>query len=134
MKDFIAKYITPTLISVLSVFAPIKSVLLVTGFLIMADLVSGIMAAKKKGEEITSAGIRRTLTKLLVYNLAIISGFLVQQYIVDDFLPMTKVIAGVISLVELKSILENLNIVNGQNIFKTVIEKLGSENDKKEGQ
>lgn len=133
MKDsitiFAHKYLQPTAVSILAVFAPIKAILVVTGFLILADLVSGLLAAKKRGESINSSGLRRTVTKCLVYNLAVISGFLVEHYILGDLLPISKLIAGIISLVELKSILENLNVVNGVDIFKSVIEKLGSKND-----
>lgn len=132
MKAFVTKYLEPTLISLLAVFAPIKGILLVTGFLIVADLISGVLAAKKRGESITSAGLRRSLTKIFVYNLAVISGFLVEQYMLSSIFPISKLISGLIALVELKSILENLNIVNGSDIFKTVLDKLGSINDKKQ--
>jgi phage-related holin len=126
------KYVQPTLISLLAVFTPIKAMLLVTLFLIFSDLVSGIVAAKKRGEDITSAGFRRTLTKLFVYNLAIITGFLVESYMVSGLLPISKLIAGVVSLVETKSILENLNSINGTDIFKTVLNSLESKNNQSE--
>lgn len=129
MKSLFVKHLEPMMIALLAVFAPVKAVLLVTGFLIFADLISGIMAARKRGEKISSAGLRRTLSKCLVYNLAVISGFLVETYMISDLLPISKLIAGVISLVELKSILENLNTINGTDIFKTVISSLGSKND-----
>lgn len=131
MKAFVTKYLEPTLISLLAVFSPIKGVLLVTGFLIIADLISGVFAAIKRGEKITSAGLRRTLTKIFVYNMAVISGFLVEQYMLSSIFPISKLISGLISVIELKSILENLNVVNGSDIFKTVLDKLGSVNDKK---
>jgi phage-related holin len=129
MKATIAKNAQPLLLSILAVFAPIKSILIVTGFLIITDLISGILAAKKRGETISSSGLRRTVTKMLVYNLAVISGFLVEKYMISDILAISKLIAGVISIVELKSILENLNTINGSSIFKGIIEKLGSSND-----
>lgn len=129
MKETISKYLQPLIVSTLAVFAPIKAILLVTIFLVLADLLSGIFAAKKRGEPISSAGLRRTISKFLVYNLAVISGFLVETYMISDLLPISKLIAGVISMVELKSILENLNVINGTDIFKTVLNSLGSKND-----
>lgn len=129
MKETLLKHLEAILISLLAVFAPIKGVLAVTGFLIAADLISGILAAKKRNEKINSAGLRRTLSKCLVYNLAVISGFLVETYMISELLPISKLIAGVIALVELKSILENLNTINGTDIFKTIINNLGSKND-----
>jgi phage-related holin len=124
------KFLQAMLVSLAAVLAPIKAILLVTGFLIIADLISGVLAARKRGEAISSAGLRRTITKCLVYNLAVISGFLVEQYMLSSLFPISKLIAGIISLVELKSILENLNTINGSDIFKTVLAQLGSVNDK----
>lgn len=124
------KFLQSILVSLLAVFAPIQAIILVTWFLILADLGSGVLAAKKRGEKITSAGFRRTLSKILVYNLAVISGFLVETYMMANLFPISKLIAGVVALVELKSILENLNSINGTDIFKTVLSNLGSQNEK----
>ena len=127
MKD----YVTGLLLSTLAVFAPIKALILVTGILIFSDLISGILAARKKGQKISSAGMRRTVTKVAVYNAAIMLGFLTETYMLDGFLPLSKIAAGLISVVEFKSILENLDTINGNPIFKSLIEKLGSINDNK---
>ena len=124
-------YVTGLLLSTLAVFAPIKALLLVTGILIFSDLISGILAARKKGQKISSAGMRRTITKVAVYNAAIMLGFLTETYMLDGFLPLSKIVSGLISVVEFKSILENLDVVNGNPIFKSLIEKLGSINDDK---
>lgn len=113
----------------LAVFAPIKAVIAVTGVLIMADTLTGMAAARKRGEKISSAGLRRTVTKSLVYLTAVCMGFLVEKYMIDEFMPISKIVSGVISLVELKSILENLDVINGGSLFKSVIQKLGSVND-----
>lgn len=128
MKAF-TDYLQPLLVSTLAVFAPIKSVLIVTFVLILCDMFSGILAALKRGEKISSAGLRRSVTKFLVYNMAIITGFLVEHYMLSMIFPISKLIAGLISVVELKSILENLNTVNGSDIFKSVLNQLGSKND-----
>jgi hypothetical protein len=127
MKD----YVIALLVSMFAVFAPIKAIFLVTGVLIFSDLVLGIIAARKKGQSITSAGLRRTATKIFVYNLAVALGFLVETYMLEGFIPVSKITAGLISVVELTSILENLNVINGDPIFKKIIEKLGSVNDKR---
>ena len=50
-----------------SFIIPIKSFLIFTVFVVFADTVTGIMAAKKRGEEITSKGLYRTSQKCLVY-------------------------------------------------------------------
>lgn len=125
MKD----YVVGLLLSTLAVFAPIKAIILVTGILIFSDLFTGVWAAKKKGQKIRSAGLRRSVTKIFVYHAAIMLGFLVEQYMLEGFLPVSKIAAGLISVVEMKSILENLDVINGSPIFKDLIKKLGSDND-----
>jgi hypothetical protein len=119
-------------LSALAVFAPIKALFLVTGILILSDLVTGILAARKRGQKISSAAMRRTITKVFVYQCAIGIGFLIETYMLDGFVPVSKIAAGLISLVEGKSIFENLDVINGHPIFKTLVEKLGSVNDLKE--
>lgn len=125
----VQKYVQPTLISLLAVLAPIKAILLVAGFLIVADLLTGILAAKKRGESINSAGLRRTITKIFVYQLAIITGFLIEKYMLSDFLPISKIAASIVGTVEGLSIYENLNTIEGTNVFKKIVNLLGSQND-----
>lgn len=129
-KEINVKLLEALLATLLAVFAPIKAVIVITGVLIMADTLSGILAARKRGESISSAGLRRTITKSLVYLSAVCLGFLVEHYMIADFMPISKIISGAIALVELKSILENLDTINGKSIFKDMIQKLGSDNDK----
>lgn len=123
------KFLEALLLSVLAVFAPIKAVIIITGLLIMVDTLTGILAARKRGERISSAGLRRTVTKSLVYLTAVCMGFLVETFMIDGIIAISKIVAGIISCVELKSILENLDVINGQPMFKKLIAKLGSVND-----
>lgn len=113
----------------IAALAPIHALMISVGFLILADLITGIWAAIKRKEKIKSSTMRRVISKICVYNVAVISGFLVEQYMLDSFLPISKIVASVIGLVELKSILENGNDILGTPIFKTILSKLGSDND-----
>lgn len=123
------KHLSPLFLSLVAVFAPVKALIIIAGVLIFADLITGILAAKKKGQSINSAGLRRTATKVFVYEAAIMLGYLVEHYMIADFFPVSKVAAGLIAVVEFKSILENLDVINGNPVFKSLIEKLGSVND-----
>lgn len=127
MKDY--SFSTGLFLSTVAIFAPVKALILITLILILVDLVTGVLAAKKRGETIKSAGLRRTVTKLLVYQTAIMLGFLVEKYMVGGFIPISNIAAGLISIVEFKSCLENLNTINGNPVFKSLIDKLGSTND-----
>jgi phage-related holin len=122
------KAIQISLISLIAVFAPIKATILVTIFLICADLISGVAAAKKRGEKITSAGIQRSVVKFFVYNMAILTGFLLETYMISSLFPIVKIISSVIGITEGLSVFENLNVVSGNNIFKRVLDLLGSKN------
>lgn len=123
------KWTHALLLNILAILAPIQPVMITTGVLIFADLILGIWAAKIRKEPISSAALRRTVSKILIYNLTIISGFLVEKYLIVDLIPVTKLIAGVIGAVELKSILENADTINGESIFLSIIKNLGSQND-----
>lgn len=114
---------------VIAFLAPIKALLISMIVLVLVDLVTGIWAALKRGEPIKSSAVRRTVSKLAVFLIAVISSFLVEQYMLENFIPLTKIVASVIGLVELKSILENGNSILGYDLFKSVIAKLGSDND-----
>jgi hypothetical protein len=111
------------------ILAPIKAAMIVVGCLIFIDLMTGIWAAIKRQQPVTSAALRRTISKMIIYQIAVISGFLIEHYLVQGELPIVKIVAGFIGIVEFKSILENGNFILGTDIFKTLISKLGSKND-----
>jgi phage-related holin len=118
-------------LSALAVFAPVQAVLLAVLALVLLDAVTGIWAARKRGEEIRSAGLRRTVSKVLAYEVAIVAGHIVGVYLLAGALPVVSLICGCIALVEGVSILENIQTVTGSNLFKAVIDRLGSVNDKR---
>lgn len=115
----------------MAALAPIKAVMITVGILIIADALTGMYAAHKRGEKLSSAAMRRTLSKMMVYQGVVICGFLLEANILDNLIPVAKICAGAIGMVEFKSILENANSIVGTNIFQAVISKLGSDNDKK---
>lgn len=127
MKEFVVKL----LVSIAAILAPVKAIVITVGILIIADLVTGIWAAIKRQEKISSAVMRRTISKIVIYQTAVITGFLLETYLLTGLLPVSKIVASVIGLVEFKSVLENGNIILGDDIFKSVLQKLGSDNDKK---
>lgn len=94
-----------------------------TGVLIFADLITGIWAATKRKEPVTSKGISRTLAKIFLYEAALALSYLVHQYMTGDILPADKLVAGLIGIIELRSILENMNAINGTPVFAAVIDR-----------
>lgn len=122
-------WILATALSVVAIFAPIKSILLTVGVLIFADLILGMLCARKRTEPISSAALRRTVSKLFIYQATICLGFLCEFYLTGSLLPISKLVAGAIGLVEFKSILESADELNGGSVFKALIARLGSSND-----
>lgn len=117
------------LIATLAIFAPIKAALLTCMGLSVVDCIVGIMAAKKRGETITSSGLRKTISKIVIFQAAILLAFLTEHYMVGDLFPLSKIVAGYIGLVEYTSVLENLNDINGGSVFKALIDKLNKKED-----
>lgn len=116
-------------IAVLTVFAPAKDVMLAVLVLIIADLITGIWAASKRKEKITSAGLHRTLVKVVVYEAAIALGFIAQQYLLLDSVPVINIIGSYIGITQLTSAYENINEISGKELLKEIINKLKSKND-----
>lgn len=108
----------------LAVFLPIKELMLTIGFLVGADLVVGVWKAIKTGQRIRSRRMSDTVTKLLLYQLAIMSGFLIETFIISELIPITKLIATVVAIIEFKSIIESIESVTGKDLWskiKTII-------------
>lgn len=118
------KTLEAAVLAILTVFAPIQAVLMTVFTLILADLATGILAARKQHKPITSAGIKRTVGKVLLYEVALCLSFLVQQYLTGALFPASKVVSALIGLTELKSILENLDIISGSSMFKVVLARV----------
>ena len=125
----VIKFIEASILAGVAVFAPIQSLLTTSAVLILVDLITGIIAAMKQKEPITSAGLRRTVTKIFVYETAVMMAFLVEHYM-SDALPFVKMASTMIAIVELKSVYENLNTIGNNQLLKSLIDNLGSSNHK----
>lgn len=125
------KYLEAVAISALAIFAPIQASLVTVLVLILSDMITGILAARKRNEPITSAGLRRSLSKLAIYEFTLCISYVAEHFLMADQLPAMKIIAGMIGMVELKSVLENVNEISGDDFLKSAIDKLGSSNQGK---
>ena len=104
----------------LAVFLPIKELMLTIGFLVAADMVVGIWKALKLKQRIRSRRMSDTITKLLLYQIAIMSGFLIESFIIAELIPITKLVATVIAVIEFKSIVESIESVTGKDIWSKI--------------
>jgi len=118
MRTWITTHINSLIIAILAVFTPILPLLLTTGFLIVADFCFGIYRAYKKGEVITSRKMGNTISKIVLYNLAILSVYFLDHYVINSGLNLEKIVAGLIGLTEIKSLDESFNTLFGFSIWK----------------
>ena len=119
------------LIGILAIFAPIKAMMEAVLFLIAMDNITGIMVSYKvtktkfrllswkSWSHITSKGIGDTISKTLVYMILIICGFVIDTYIIvnPEEIYFTKFLAASVALREIKSLIENGEIILGGGLI-----------------
>jgi len=115
MPSFIA-YLTG---GIIVFFTGIVPILITTVVLIIADTFSGIWAALKNKEKITSARMSNVLAKFFLYIIIIICAHAIDIYMINlpVFLYATT---AAISTVEFTSIVENVYKATGINLIKVI--------------
>ncbi len=127
----IQEWFIGTCIYLLSFFAPSKPFLLIIGFMVSCDMVTGIIAAYYRGEQIRSRKLARTVSKFIAYGIAILIAFVISDKFFPTF-PAMQLMGGYIAFIEIKSIDENIKTITGYSLFKAILEKLKSKQEKPE--
>lgn len=117
MKNYFLNNISLILTFLAVYFAPAYPIMIGIGFLVTMDFVTGILAAKKRGEIITSKKMRPTIMKGFGYMASILIAFVMQNIFLTD-MEVMKIVSGLIAMIELKSLDENLTSITGKSIFK----------------
>lgn len=120
------------LLAIGTILAPTKGMCLAALFLVFADLVTGVLVARKQKQPISSAGFKRSVVKISVYLSAIVLSFITQTYLLENTLPIMNIITSFIGITELLSILENINILSEQDLLKVIIDKLSLQSKDRE--
>jgi uncharacterized membrane protein len=100
---------------VASFIIPIKGFLLFCVAVVFADTITGIKAARKEGQKISSKGMYRTTEKIVVYFTSILIFELAKNTFSIPF-PITYMVAMMISATELFSVAENVQRITGVNL------------------
>ncbi len=117
-----------TLISIcFAFFLPISGILIMIGVLICIDTITGIWKAKKIGEKITSRKLSAIISKLALYEITVIMFFLIDKFILNDIMltffsvpfMLTKIVALVLSSIEVMSINESIKQVKGVDLWQS---------------
>lgn len=106
-------------------FLPITGILFLIGFAIVIDTLTGIWKAKKLNIPITSRKISAIISKLMLYEIAVILFYLIDRFILNDIiltffsvpLMLTKILSLVLVSIEVMSINENYEAVRGINMW-----------------
>lgn len=125
MKSWLLNHLSYLLVSITAVFTPVIPLILTVYFLATTDFVLAIYRAWKKDPHcITSRKMGNTIGKLMIYTLTILALFLLEKYVLGSALPITKVVVGLISLVELKSIDETFKSLLGYSFYSKLIKMI----------
>lgn len=105
---------------------PIQGALIATGALIIIDTITGAWKAYKLGgrSEVKSKKMVAVVPKMILYVTGIITAKIAQDYL-SPAIPWVDVTTGIISIVEVKSIFENIKEITGLDLWKDVRERIG---------
>ena len=109
-------------------FLPITGILFLIGFAIVVDTVTGIWKSKKLNIPITSRKLSAIISKLMLYEVAVILFYLIDRFILNDIilvffsipLMLTKILSLVLVSIEVISISENYKAVKGIDLWQAM--------------
>ena len=121
LKINIVKIVSVTL----SFFMPIWGILLLVGFAIGLDTITGIWKSVKNGDGLTSRKLSAFISKTFLYESTLLLFFVMDKLILNDIvmamfsvpLLTTKIVALVLLSVEIISINENYKAVKGIDLW-----------------
>ena len=109
-------------------FLPITGILFLIGFAIVIDTITGIWKSKKLNIPITSRRLSAIISKLMLYEIAVILFYLIDRFILNDIiltffsvpLMLTKILSLVLVSIEVMSISENYKAVKGIDLWQAM--------------
>ena len=106
-------------------FAPAGGQLFVVAMAVLCDTATGIWAARRSGEKISSRRLADIFPKLLVYFLLILLAHTIENVFKLDFgFSVRSIVSLAVLGNELMSIDENLKKATGKGVFQKVIEAI----------
>lgn len=100
-------------------FLPLPLLVFWMFMFVIVDMVTGMLAAKSRGELLSSKKMKKTISKLICYMTVV----LLARGINVHILPMVElyacyIVTGIICFVEMFSILENMYCITGNQVFR----------------
>ena len=116
---------------ILAFLAPIAIFIHSIIFLTIVDLITAIIRDKKikrnegkSGRVIESRKLRKTVTKIIMYILFIISSYILMIVTFNSTFFIPNIVFGLLSMVEVVSIGENMSFITDNNVFVGITKKV----------
>lgn len=113
--------ISVTLLAALAYFSPLYEMFIVLMFFVVADLVTGIVASRKRGIPRSSRRLRKSAAKLVNYIMAMMLAFAAEQAFGVEWFVAHRAIGAFICAVEMLSILENMAVITEHPVFMAIV-------------
>jgi hypothetical protein len=118
LSTFLSKYYLSIGAGLLAYIIPIKADLIFVGSLVMFDWITGMMKGIKTSEFKSSIAIRKFWVSA-GYLLGIFVAHSVELYL-GSATPIVKPMVAIIAVAEIQSLRENIQILTGLDILKSV--------------
>ena len=129
---FLTKVYTYILIPFMVFLAPILTLFYLMLFLCSLDLCTAIMrdwklknakTRQQKIRRVTSKKLKRTVIKLFLYMMFIGATYAIPVICFGAGFYLAEIMTSFIAIIELKSIVENMDLINESDVFTTLFKK-----------
>jgi len=108
------------IISCVAILAPTTPLMVVTGMMIFFDFFTGVWKSFKREEKFSSTKMSNSISKMVLYQIAILTGFVLEIYILHGLIPISKIVAGFLATTEFQSLIENIGEITGIDIWGNI--------------
>lgn len=108
-------------LAALAYFSPLYEMFIVLMLFVLADLVTGIVASRKRGIPRSSRRLRKSTAKLVNYIMAMILAFAAERAFGVEWFVAHRAIGAFICAVEMLSILENMAVITEHPVFMAIV-------------
>jgi hypothetical protein len=107
---------------------PLQGLLILIGLMIAIDTFTGVYKARKKKEKVTSRKLSNVISKMLLYQLTLLTFYILDVYLLGEFVSiftsiplfLTKLTAIILCSIEVVSINENFTAITGKSLWTQI--------------
>ena len=103
---------------IIAFVSPLANMYHLMFFAVLVDMITGIWAAVKRKDLITSAKMKMTIYKMFIYMITLTLVYAFEKVVFAGMaVPVSNLWLGIIVLNEIKSVTENSDVILGTNVF-----------------